>query len=1691
MAKPQKQHLYIPFSGATIIDRAHEREVKPPGFVELDNFIPPRSDGSPTLRPDISQSNDYVYSIREQLVIDSDTDFVDGIAGATGIFGNDQLIYFTTFIPYGYSDGAYSILCDTHSDGTCVGTAGSTKVVGDGTKFNELAYRGAVVRFEADNSSYAGNYAGGVYTFTASGVSGLYYLELSSGGDPGFLGTGGITNITYHGTSYSNVDIETISGISAGDVAYGDLDANGFNTLYIGSPTDDPNKSVESNKKVASVEFGLNISGSNVKWTQVGATNEYYIEALAGGDPGLWGESISTEYDSRYGHINGTSAVRVGAYGNIFSYMRTDVGEGTAGSLSEYDGAVALDPTASYSTFYFRNDDGSPELFCSSQPSGILISLSTQIDFTGVSYEWKASTALGENVFYLQASGGGDPNYGTAPYIFFDGVKGTRVTSSPLVLDAQNEYGFGDEDTLGYNTIYVYRTDGTPGVSDVEIIGHGTMYITSTPYKWTQVGVTNEWYLELLAGGDPSVDEPAKIYLNYASTTKGTAGSLGEKQWAWDQDPGASFDTIYIYSATNPNQYSTSGADSSWYIPLGVLATYEYDVYASEYKWTLSGGGTNEYYLTLTDGSDPSVSTPTDIYIDGSSATEGTLGSLSDGQWDYGHDVGDVSFDTIYIRSNSGDPDGAVGDGTSYSDVTAPTMVDDVLAEGSGYDYYVVDHIVNDEEMYLNSEIANPINGAPEFYYSHNAYLTDNKLNIQSYTTGIIYGTSSLVNAIREDDISGPFYLGLTSSGLGETTVTTNSKWEYFVTDVSESEEHIIRNGANFEFANSLAYGNGRWIQCYPTVNIGTQVNIAANYPGRIALSYGIANGTWLEYLTNTIGATFEQQFQLLTITGDGDQMSLNSVSYDSGKFIGACQVLENTACHPGIAYTTNGVEWVTASDVSVSWGDITGKVKQLNEYQAISAAYDGTTVVMIMYRQSDDAIKIRYSTDLGAAWSDAIPASTTNGSPYTKVKVVGEYFVIVNGSEYLYSSNGQTFFSDSGPSWDLVDVDYGDGKYAFADKGLYVRYTTGIGSSLTSVSLESLDAMRSVTEMYHIHYDQVGTRWIVNTQYGLSWSDDLTTWKSRLISLSGSTKEGKEPTNIAEAPWLLSYTMYEDPISVLLTRFDYTFWDVSETVVLSEVYRASSFSVIDGYVVLFGTREWEEILDDDDAGTGEYQWVYYPRRARWTAPATYNDFESTGAGLADAPGDGRFIESRPVNGRVLIFETNRVSALVPRGDFTDPFDYDVVEQDFRIISNPVVVNEKVFVIGDDGLMYISDGINIQEAGMSFDATKFDDYNEKFPIGLSYCSATNSLVVDFYDASSSVRSCHHIGVETGLVTKNTLPNVDNRAVTSRYITPIINSSDKRILVSYPASSDDYLRVGAYQFNRPITGIDDPDPSCTNPRTYWYATMETGELFLQPEGLKTSLKHMIFKTYCGTSINIEQDDISYPDMFVEIYPTGQSYWRSRGSFIFNTRIGQTTSDSTSFYVGEPSTKLLLIGDGGSDLISGFWHPERATFFLYDGSYTYTALVDGTDYTYDIGATDVTIVSPPAVGEYIYGNWSFSPEPTIETGDYIRSPEGIHKITGQTVGAFYLDLDWYTINSYDYTQDTQQFYHYKPQTLGDGDYNVTFGFNDLVEGVRVRAVVVPSREEISPTIVKLVGVTIGHVPQGTKTLTATGA
>ena len=88
-------------------------------------------------------------------------------------------------------------------------------------------------------------------------------------------------------------------------------------------------------------------------------------------------------------------------------------------------------------------------------------------DLTSAAYKWTASGS-GTNEYYLEASGGGTPGISEPDeyQVFIDGARMVEGTIGSL---ADHEWVWGNNDTLGYNTVYIADATGDPDTSGVVI----------------------------------------------------------------------------------------------------------------------------------------------------------------------------------------------------------------------------------------------------------------------------------------------------------------------------------------------------------------------------------------------------------------------------------------------------------------------------------------------------------------------------------------------------------------------------------------------------------------------------------------------------------------------------------------------------------------------------------------------------------------------------------------------------------------------------------------------------------------------------------------------------------------------------------------------------------------------------------------------------------------------------------------------------------------------------------------------------------------------------------------------------------------------------------------------------------------------------------------------------------------------
>lgn len=79
--------------------------------------------------------------------------------------------------------------------------------------------------------------------------------------------------------------------------------------------------------------------------------------------------------------------------------------------------------------------------------------------------------------------------------------------------------------------------------------------IRTPAFRWVASGSgTNEYYVELAAGGDPGIPLPARVLIADTAATQGTLGTLANLEWAYGDNDTLGFSTIYIrLNASDPD----------------------------------------------------------------------------------------------------------------------------------------------------------------------------------------------------------------------------------------------------------------------------------------------------------------------------------------------------------------------------------------------------------------------------------------------------------------------------------------------------------------------------------------------------------------------------------------------------------------------------------------------------------------------------------------------------------------------------------------------------------------------------------------------------------------------------------------------------------------------------------------------------------------------------------------------------------------------------------------------------------------------------------------------------------------------------------------------------------------------------------------------------------------------------------
>jgi len=254
---------------------------------------------------------------------------------------------------------------------------------------------------------------------------------------------------------------------------------------------------------------------------------------------------------------------------------------------------------------------------------------------------------------------------------------------------------------------------------------------------------------------------------------------------------------------TSESDFGTATSESN----VDYDATYK-DLTSATYKWTLSVGGTNEYYCEIAAGGDPSLAPQNTLIMDDVWLTKGTLGSLADHEFGYGDnaDYDALGYNTIYIADATGDPDTAgqkieimgyppdsgdcilAPDNANESSLTFRPTGDDTnqgndwSASGGGGLWADIDEsVADDDTTYMYAQVANSQDYLADFDNT-NILSVANNLQIKEvvlhhrsrWTVSGPSESGTLKSLIR---VNGTRYADATADNLTSSYVNYSHKW--------------------------------------------------------------------------------------------------------------------------------------------------------------------------------------------------------------------------------------------------------------------------------------------------------------------------------------------------------------------------------------------------------------------------------------------------------------------------------------------------------------------------------------------------------------------------------------------------------------------------------------------------------------------------------------------------------------------------------------------------------------------------------------------------------------------------------------------------------------------------------------------------------------------------------------------------
>lgn len=245
----------------------------------------------------------------------------------------------------------------------------------------------------------------------------------------------------------------------------------------------------------------------------------------------------------------------------------------------------------------------------------------------------------------------------------------SEIADSPEVYFETGTFNYTTGDTITLpKSVSAVTEYGVAVVPTSRAGAIGDIYVTRTTsnfvVKCSENNTTDTFLAIIYYEGDlnaygASVYREWIVSTDASITDHGDSSDTGSLAWVMSQ---AGANEVNIRMPGNHTyalqQDVTVPATATLKPDRGAMLDLNMSIRSGTYRWTLSGSGTNEYYLELAAGGNPNIDEPNTTIESNADMTDGAAGSLATGEWDW-NDNDALGWSTVYARlSDSTDPDG-------------------------------------------------------------------------------------------------------------------------------------------------------------------------------------------------------------------------------------------------------------------------------------------------------------------------------------------------------------------------------------------------------------------------------------------------------------------------------------------------------------------------------------------------------------------------------------------------------------------------------------------------------------------------------------------------------------------------------------------------------------------------------------------------------------------------------------------------------------------------------------------------------------------------------------------------------------------------------------------------------------------------------------------------------------------------